>query len=189
MVSMILVKEFFSDLTHIHAGRGDIEPCRLKKYSKIYINDAPIRNDYCPVGMHQARPNTDQDLEIYKKVVTKWKLKKKRLDYNDLPERLKIHKQRNWFPNRSKVVAGCLLFPHTIVADIAKDSHYYIRPDIRQNRSITPKEATRLQILPDDFYFFESLTNKPQRTLAYRQIGNAVPVLFAAKIAEKMVEV
>ncbi|OQS19793.1 DNA cytosine methyltransferase, partial [Chromobacterium violaceum] len=59
-------------------------------------------------------------------------------------------------------------------------------PDINQNRSITPREAARLQTFPDDFYF--EGVKRPSLTTAFRQIGNAVPVLLAKKIAEKLRE-
>jgi len=134
--------------------------------------------------------------KIYKIAVNLIK-KGNRLHYNELPERLKSHKNRLSFPDRFRVVDGKARYSHTIVAHIAKDGHYYIHTDIKQNyihtdikqnRSLTPREAARLQTFPDD-YFFESISDIPGYTPAFRQIGNAVPVLLARKIAEKLKEV
>jgi DNA (cytosine-5)-methyltransferase 1 len=184
----VKVSEVFRDLPPLRAGEGNIGPCRTKKYTGSYLFNACIRNDAFAVTWHQARPNTEQDLEIYRIVVELWNRKKARLNYNALPDRLKTHRHRDSFLDRFKVVAAELQYSHTVVAHIAKDGHYYIHPDIEQNRSLTPREAARLQTFPDD-YFFESASGVPQRTPTFRQIGNAVPVLLARNIAEKLKEV
>ncbi len=184
----VKVQEVLGDLPPLQAGEGDPGPCITKEYTGSYLYDAGIRNDTLAVTWHQARPNTEQDLEIYRIAVELWNEKKIRLNYNHLPDRLKTHRHRNSFLDRFKVVASDLPYSHTVVAHIAKDGHYYIHPDIEQNRSLTPREAARLQTFPDD-YFFESASGVPKRTPAFRQIGNAVPVLLAQKIAEKLKEV
>ena len=183
----VLVEEILSDLPSIKAGEGNAGPCSMDLDYHQWLQDTSIRNETVPVTLHQARTNNEQDREIYKIAVELWNEKESRLQYNKLPERLQTHKNKNSFLNRFKVVAGGIHYCHTIVAHIAMDGHYYIHPDIDQNRSLTPREAARLQTFPDDYYF-ESCSGKPARTPAYRQIGNAVPILLAQKIAEKLRE-
>jgi DNA (cytosine-5)-methyltransferase 1 len=185
--SSILVEDIFADLPALKSGEGNINSCNLNSEYHPWLHDVGIRNNTLPVTFHQARPNNEQDLEIYKIAVMLWEEQKIPLKYNQLRDELKTHKNKESFLNRFKVVEGDSPYSHTVVAHIAMDGHYYIHPDIEQNRSLTPREAARLQTFPDDYYF-ESRSGRPYRTTAYRQIGNAVPVLLAQKIAEKLEE-
>lgn len=173
-------KDLFSDLKPLKNGQGTLNAVEYATQTTDYLKKTNIRNGLGFVTQHIVRPNNKNDLEIYRIAVDLWS-KKKRLNYATLPERLIKHKNTSSFTNRFQVVDGEGI-SNTVVAHIAMDGHYYIHPDKKQNRSISVREAARIQSFPDD-YFFEG-----SRTAAFKQIGNAVPPLMAQKIAEKIRE-
>ncbi len=184
----VTVDEIFKGLPKLNAGEGKMGLTFYTDNDKTgYLYEKKIRNEVDFTTLHIARPQNVQDKEIYRVAIKKWTEKGERLNYNDLEGRLQSHKNRHSFVDRFKVVASDLNASHTVVAHIAKDGHYYIHPDINQNRSLSIREAARLQSFPDDFYF-EGQTDKPSRTAAFKQIGNAVPVLLAEVIALKIKE-
>ena len=176
-----LVSDVLSDLPAIAAGGGEPALVGTLPYHGHYLYDAHIKErDGQPVTLHWSRPNTEQDLEIYQIVANEWARNHRRIKYYDLPIRLQTHRNTKAFLDRFKVVAQDLPYSQTVVAHMSKDGHYYIHPT--QNRSLTPREAARLQTFPDDYYF-ESVTGIPSRTTAFKQIGNAVPVRLAESVA------
>jgi DNA (cytosine-5)-methyltransferase 1 len=180
------VHDILDDLPFIHSGEGIPGPVATKNHASSYLFKVKIKEYQTePVTEHYSRPNNEQDLKIYRIAVQKWNESHDRLSYRELPTELRSHKNITAFLDRFKVVAGDLTFSHTVVAHLSKDGHYYIHPDIRQNRSITPREAARIQTFPDNFYF-EGNSARGSQTQAYKQIGNAVPVYLAYSIAQAM---
>lgn len=182
------IREIFGDLKSIQAGEGIIRGNGRSQGKKAikWLTENHISDNKYPVTFHQARPVNEHDKEIYRRVVDAWDSANIRFNYaTDLPAEMQTHKNIRSFTDRFKVVDGDSNASQTVVAHISKDGHYYIHFDEKQNRSLSPREAARLQTFPDN-YFFESGTTKDGRAAAFRQIGNAVPVMLARKIAEHL---
>ena len=181
-----IMRDLFSDLPKRIAGEGDL--CKPIKYTKDlekmpYLKSSMIRGTFDFTTQHIARPNNQNDREIYVMAIKKWYKDQKQLLYTEIPQNHQTHKNKESFLNRFSVVNPFGVC-HTIVAHIAMDGHYYIyptpNPTIDNVRSITIRESARIQSFPDD-YFFEG-----SRTAAFKQIGNAVPVVLAYKIAKEI---
>lgn len=177
-----ILPDLFSDLPERQQGEGSLtDIVQYVAPATGYLQQSKVRNSLDFTTQHIARPHNLIDLEIYKRAIKLWLEKKARLNYADLPPELQKHNNKQAFLNRFQVVnhEGCC---HTVVAHIAMDGHYYIYPSLKQIRSITVREAARIQSFPDDYYFEGS------RTAAFKQIGNAVPVILAEKIVNKIKE-
>jgi DNA (cytosine-5)-methyltransferase 1 len=170
--------DVLSDLPSLQAGETR-NIYRTKKYSQ-YLHEYQLRADDDVLTWNIARPHIERDRNIYRLVINAWNKNGLRLKYTELPLELRTHNNQSVFLDRFKVVASDLAACHTVMAHISKDGHYFIHPDINQARSLTVREAARIQSFPDNFFFEGS------RTSAFTQIGNAVPPLMAKGIAKSI---
>lgn len=126
-----------------------------------------------PLMDHICRNNNDTDRERFRVMIKNhWTFGEMRRARPDLE-----HEHARVFDN-SYVVQWWDLPSKTILAHIHKDGFQFIHPDYNQARTFTVREAARIQSFPDDFEFAGSRGEK------YKQIGNAVPCLFAEALAK-----
>ncbi len=173
------VGALLSDLPELEPGQGEYLQ-EYKSGASDYLEKTGIRKNNDILIQHTARTHMERDREIYRYVINEWNTNHRHIKYGELPEELQPYENTGSFSDKFKVVASDLNYSQTITAHLSKDGHYYIHPDIEQARSITVREAARLQSFPDNFKFEGPVSAQ------YRQIGNAVPPIMAKSIALKI---
>lgn len=155
-------------------------PARMERMPK-HLRDWYLDPRIGGVTLHETRSHMPSDLQRYLFASCFAQVCGRSPRIGDFPEKLlpdhgNVDDESVPFADRFRVQLGNEP-SSTVVSHIAKDGHYYIHPDPSQCRSLTVREAARLQTFPDN-YFFEG-----NRTQQYTQVGNAVPPLLARKIA------
>lgn len=177
----VVINDILGDLPLLKAGEKEMVSS-YKKENNSYLRESGIRaDDEKFVTQNITRPVNANDASIYAYAIKLWDSKQVRVKYTDLPLELRTQKNEDSFLDRFKVVNG-KGNAHTVVAHLAKDGHYYIHPSLNVCRSISVREAARMQSFPDNFYFEGS------RSAMFKQIGNAVPPLMAKTIALEIIK-
>lgn len=176
-----VVNDLFNDLPFLLAG--DIQNVAMyKEKPNQYLLDSGIRSkEENFVSQNITRPLNAKDALIYRYAIQKWNNERIRIKNDKLPKEIRTQNNETSFLDRFKVIDGDG-FSHTIIAHLAKDGHYYIHPNEDLCRSVSVREAARLQSFPDNFYFEGS------RSAMFKQIGNAVPPLLAHAVAQAILK-
>ncbi len=166
------VHDALSDLPKVYPGQD----ASTNEYNYPCDNDflkAIGKPGVHPLMDHICRKHNDMDRERFRVMIANhWSFGEMRRARPDLE-----HEHARVFDN-SYVVQWWDLPSKTILAHIHKDGFQFIHPDYEQARTFTVREAARIQSFPDDFVFCGSRGDK------YKQIGNAVPCLFAEALAK-----
>jgi len=162
------VREAIGDLPAVHGGQSEVMlPYQgpSTPFQRRARRGVP-RHERSQIHDHWTRGVREDDLEAFR-------LLKPGGTYRDLPARLQRYRA-DIFDDKYKRLEWDDL-SRTITAHIARDGYWYIHPD--QHRTLSIREAARVQTFPDWFQFAGHPTSR------FRQIGNAVPPALAEAVA------
>ena len=172
LLPFVTVRDAIGDLPPIQQGEGAKEISYTPDLNKPYLQKICNINQTTLLD-HVARHHNPMDVQRYRAMSENcWTFQELLENRPDLR-----HEKARVFGN-SYTVQFWDLPSKTIIAHLYKDGNQFIHPDPNQARTFTVREAARIQSFPDDFIFEGS------RTEQYKQIGNAVPPLFAEAIAK-----
>lgn len=164
-----------------HTSRGGLRTAPTSVEPTDFGRKMRDRRLTCVLN-HEARGHMDTDLARYLFAAAYGKVNGTSPSQESFPMSL-APSHRSWFSghfaDRFRVQLGGEPST-TVTCHIAKDGHYYIHCDASQCRSLTVREAARIQTFPDNYFFLGN------RTEQYIQVGNAVPPMLARQIAKKV---
>ena len=169
------VRDAIGDLPHLY-------PCSSQDlFSSVKLSHSSTPE--CDAINHSPRFHSTRDIEIFQLLAED--IASGECKYTDTEELIKLYHERTG--GKSTVHKYYVLRwnepSNTIPAHLYKDGLRHIHPDPRQARSITVREAARLQTFPDDYIFIGS------KMLQYKMIGNAVPPQFAKILADTLFQI
>lgn len=165
---------------------GDLPSCTPNFDEESHKKHKSHETPTCNVTWHKPRYHNLRDMDTFKLLAEDIETGKREYDSKKISE---LYEQK--IGSKSPIHRYHVLEPDlpstTIIAHLYKDGNRFIHYDSKQSRSITVREAARLQSFDDDFDFVGSQGN------AYQMIGNAVPPKLAkavgsaiAKLLERM---
>lgn len=176
--------ERFSEIARQHIKKPPPPRSSIDLYSKYGTGQDDLlmwieRSDLHGIAQHETRGHMESDLGRYMYAAVFGEEMGVSPKAGDFPRKLHPN-HANWgtkiFSDRFRVQIDTKPST-TVTSHISKDGNYFIHPDPVQCRSLTVREAARLQTFPDDYLFLGN------RTQQYIQVGNAVPPYLAKQIA------
>ena len=167
---IVSLKDAIFDLPVIRDGAKEwIRPYRKPPNPNSFVKQMRIGTDPRYIYDHVCSIHREQDLEAFKEL-------KQGGYYDTLPARLKRYRDDIFGDKYRKLRADDV--SGTITAHLSKDQYSHIHPT--QTRTITVREAARIQSFPDSYYFAGGMGDK------FKQIGNAVSPLVARAFADEI---
>lgn len=178
--SEILPKYKFKEKATVRQAIGDLPKLypltdnETQKYSHTVCQ--------CEVKNHLPRWHSQRDIEIFRLLAED--IEQKRFQYITTESLKKLYTEKTGkVSNVHKYHVLRWDMPSNLIpAHLYKDGLRHIHPDSTQARTITVREAARLQTFPDDYEFIGSQMDQ------FKMIGNAVPPLFSKKLAQAIYE-
>ena len=162
------VRDAIGDLPAVEGGqREETLPYGIAPTSEFAQQIRSNLNEYesTVIRDHVTRFVREDDAEIFAGM-------KPGQTYKDVPEHLRRYRSDIFSDKYNRLTWDGL--SRTITAHMARDAYWYIHPS--QNRTLSIREAARIQTFPDSFRFAGFPSNR------YQQIGNAVPPFLAEKV-------